>query len=140
MYEKIYLLEYQNRFLGHASARRSMVFAFKHRKYAEYVQQHIKHDCVPLEEISPHKYLLKSHYNPNNVFTGQIIDTILTKEKRLYSLILQVGVNDMGVGLVHTVMDRDDGDLELSVNPMKTSMPIDDDVVKFNLELILKTS
>jgi hypothetical protein len=144
MYEKVFLVQYENRFLGYACARRSIVFAFKHHRHVEYVKKHIRYDMPTLEELTPRRYLMKTHYNVNNVFDEDrlinIPELLITKEKRLYSLILQVGVNDMSVGLVQNIADRDDGDIEICIKPMRSAMPLDDEIVKFNLEMMIKES
>lgn len=140
MYEKVYLINYQNKYFGFPSMKKSVIFAFKRRPIIEHVTNHIKYEGNHLDEIDPYRYLMKTHYNMNNNFTDHIIreDAIQIKEKRLYSLALTCNVNNMDVGLVDTVLDREDGDLELVVRKLKYKMPLDDQVVKFNLEMMLK--
>ena len=130
MYEKIYLINYKNRYLGYSCPTRSMVFAFRHKGYVEHVKKYIPCDALDIEPVTPFKYLLK---NTENVCEPQ---KLVVEEKRLYSLIMQVGVNDMSVAFVHNVKDLKNGDVELNVKLMRKIMPLDD--VKHNLEIMLK--
>jgi hypothetical protein len=94
-----------------------------------------------MEEMAPSHFLLRTHYNSANKFDKcKLIDSdyLLVKEKRLYSFIISCGVNDMCVGLVDQLTDREDGDLEFVVRSMRKKMPLDDEIIKFNLEMILK--
>lgn len=141
MYEKVYLITHNNAYFGCTSGKRSVVFAFKTPRYVDYVRQHIRYKGKHIEEMHPNRYLLKSHYNSANSFEDAPVlanNEIYIKEKRLYSLVLNLGINDVAVGLVESVGDREDGDLEMCVRHMRQSMPQSDDVVKFNLELLLK--
>jgi hypothetical protein len=144
MYEKVYLIG--NRFesgtyFGCTSGKKSVVFAFRTPRYVDYVRQHIRYKGIQVDEIHPNRYLLKSHYNSMNSFDSALVlatDELYIKEKRLYSLVLNLGVNDVSVGLVESVQDREDGDIDLCVRHMRQSMPQSEEVIKFNLELLLK--
>lgn len=141
MYEKVYMITHNNAYFGCTTGKRSVVFAFKTPRYVDYVRQHIRYKDNHVEEMHPNRYLVRSHFNKANNFDSTLLlanDEIYIKEKRLYSLVLNVGVNDVAVGLVESVEDREDGDLELCVRHMRQSMPQSDEVIKFNLEMLLK--
>lgn len=141
MYEKVYLIGHDNAYFGCTSGKRSVVFAFRTPRYVDYVRQHIRHRGNQVEELMPSRYLLRSHYNRANSFDSSLVlmeRELYVKEKRLYSLVLNVGINDVEVGLVESVQDREDGDIELAVRHMRNSMPQSDEVTKFNLEMLLR--
>ena len=145
MYEKVYLIGHRfekSAYFGCTSGKRSVVFAFRTPRYVDYVKQHIRHRDVRVEELIPSRYLLRSHYNSANSFDNSLVlmeDQLYVKEKRLYSLVLNVGINDLAVGLVEGVHEREDGDLELSVRHMRQKMPQSEEVTKFNLEMLLRS-
>ena len=117
------------------------VFAFKYRRHVEYVKNHIKYEGNNLDELVQNTYLLKTHYNKSNIFiTKPIRDEshINIIEKRLYSIMISCNINNVYIGIVDNVRDRENGDLELIVNDVTNKMPLNNEVVKFNLEMMLK--
>lgn len=138
MQQNVYMLKCPNgRYFGYN--HRGVVFAFKSRRHAQYVKSHVKYDGSHVDRIVFNKYRLKTPYNADNSFVGNKpidVDTIELEKKRLYDLVLSCNVNRVSLRIVNTILDLDDGDLELNVDFVKYRMLIDNEITRFNLEMM----
>jgi hypothetical protein len=119
--------------------RRGVIFAFKSRRHAEYIKSHVKYDGNHVERIVANKYRIKTPYNTENSFQDSNPldkDDLELERRKLYDLVLSCNVNRVSLRIVNTILDLDDGDLELNVDFIKYRMLIDDEITRFNLEMM----
>lgn len=137
MQKKVYLIEYNKNILSY----NNNILAFTSKRSVEYVKKHIRYDGNHISQLMYNRYLLKTHYNPENTFEQDNFipkDLIMLRERRFYNLIVLSSLNNLGIALINSIEDRDDGDLEFNIFYMKDRIPLDTDVNKFNLELLWK--
>ena len=137
MQKKVYLIEYNKNILSY----NNNILAFTNKRAIEYVKKHIRYDGDHISLVMYNRYLLKTHYNVENNFEHcKLIpkDLIMLRERRFYNLIVLSSLNNLGIALINSIEDRDDGDLEFNIFYMKERIPLDTDVNKFNLELLWK--
>ena len=137
MQKKVYLIEYNKNILSY----NNNILAFSSKRAVEYVKKHIRYDGNHISQLMYNRYLLKTHYNAENTFDPDKFipkDMIVIRDRRFYNLIVLSSLNNLGIVLINSIEDRDDGDLEFNIFYMKDRIPLDTDVNKFNLELLLK--
>lgn len=140
--QNIYLLRQNpDQYFGYK--HRGVVFAFKSKRHAEYVKKHIRYDGNHVERIVLNKYLLKTHFNNENNFADErTIDQndLCIERKRLYDLLLTCNVNRVSLRIVETILDLENGDLEMNVDFVKYRLPVDESMMRFNLEIMYESS
>ena len=137
MQKKVYIIEYNKNILSY----NNNVLAFNSKRSVEYVKKHLKYDGNNISQLMYNRYLLKTHYNAENIFDQEKLipnDMIMIRDRRFYNLIVLSSLNNLGIALINSIEDREDGDLEFNIFYMKERIPLDTDVNKFNLELLCK--
>ena len=141
MHEKVYVLSYKSAYFGYTGSRQSYVLVCRNRQNIDYIRKHVKYAGRHIEDIGNNQLLLKTHYNVHNDFRQcPEIDPkqLKIQYKKLYNFVIMCGINNTSVALVESLSERDDGDLQMVHRQLKKPMPLDDDVIKFNLDFILR--
>ena len=119
--------------------RRGIVFTFKSKRQAEYVRSHLKYDGNHVERIVANKYYLRTPYNAENSFHNckqwDKQDLVLER-KRMYDFVLSCNVNRVSLRIVNSILDLDNGDIELNVDILRYRMMVDEEITRFNLEMM----
>lgn len=137
----MYFLQHNKTLFG---TRPSTVFGFKNMKSALLVKQHVQFlpSMEKVEEMpgSSGRFLIKTHYNTDNNITPtpKKIEII---SRTFYEASLVCGVNNISLGVVNHVYERDDGDIELlCAKPVKAERTATTQLRRYNLELIFRNN
>lgn len=140
MHRRVFLIEHKKTYFGHASPKRSTVFAFKTRRQVEWVRDHVCGARDAVSEISDNRYHVKTRFNPDNFLDGESSSPgeIAVLERRFGGLLSRCRAVDISVGVVDTIVERDDGDIEIVLHPFGKSRASDVNLLRSSLETLYR--
>ena len=137
----LYFIKNNKSIFGHLDNQRSVVFGFKNHKTASIVRDHIRYipSLNKVEEISHNRYIINTHYNmENNISTSPEMSReldIVTCNR--YNASVICCMNNVYVRVIDDICEREDGDIELlSRVPIHVSIPLTEDTIRLNLEML----
>lgn len=141
---KLYFLQHDHKLLGYPQGNpRSIVFGFKNKAHVEYVKRHVRYlsddfmDCT----VENKRYLVKTHYNDDNKIKRKD-ERVSMKiiSRNIYEASMMCGLNSLSLNIVNHICDREDGDIELCCfkAPNAPTGSLDEDILKYNLEILYK--
>ena len=128
--------------LGYYEAPKSIIFGFKNIKHIEYVKKHIRYiDTDIVTKMKDTRYLIKSHFNEENNINKRVIRVTQIIHRNLYESVLLSQMNNVNIGMVYHIAERDDGDLEILCKILENdieSFKPNEKMIKHNLGIIFK--
>jgi hypothetical protein len=127
---------------------KSVVFAFKSKSQAKFVQKHIRYDVLhkQIDDMTGTAFMFKTHYNPENMdlfMDAKELDKskLLIEEQSEYRLKLLCDLNNIHLSVIRNVSEMDDGDIMLAEKDMgkfgNESIYQTEDIGAYNLNKLL---
>lgn len=146
--QKVFFLNNNDKPLGYScdTSNKSIVFGFRSKEHVERLKRYIQY--IPkekklVEELVPNRYLVRTRFNSEHELRDERLETLI-RGYTLYHSAVTCSLNNLTLSLVDHIYDRDDGDIEIlciKARDINANGPIiDDDIRKYNLELLFNNS